>query len=70
MSARRLFSVGSLVACAVPALAVAHPGHGVDGGSQSWLHYMLEPTHAAVGLGAAALVLVGFLALRRRRQHH
>ncbi len=43
-------------AFAVPGLAVAHPGHGVDPGL---VHYLTEPLHvglAVLALGAALLV--------------
>jgi len=38
------------LACASLALAsaaAAHPGHGLGGGSDSWLHYLTEPLHVA-----------------------
>lgn len=52
---------------AFPALAAAHPGHGVDPGGASLLHVLGEPEHA---LPLLAAVAVGALLLRlgvRRR---
>jgi hypothetical protein len=55
------------VACTallVASAAGAHPGHGLDGGSTSWLHYLGDPLHVA------PLALVAFtlaLAWRQRR---
>jgi hypothetical protein len=43
------------------AAAAAHPGHGLAGGSQSWLHYASDPFHVA------PLVLVALALLWRRR---
>ena len=55
------------VACAallVASAAGAHPGHGLDGGSTHWLHYLSDPLHIApVALVALSLAL----AWRRRR---
>jgi hypothetical protein len=46
---------GGLLAAA-PALA--HPGHGLGGGSASWLHYATDPLHVApLAAAVAALVL-------------
>ncbi len=45
--------------------AAAHPGHGLDGGSEHWLHYVSDPLHVAP-LALCALTLV--LAARRWRQ--
>jgi len=53
------------VACTallVASAAGAHPGHGLDGGSTHWLHYLSDPLHLA------PLALVAFtLALAWRR---
>ena len=39
-------------------VAVAHPGHGPEGGGFSLLHYLTEPLHLA-GLAVALLVGLG-----------
>jgi hypothetical protein len=49
----------------VASAASAHPGHGLDGGSESWLHYLSDPLHVAP-LALAAVTLV--LAARRWRE--
>ena len=49
----------------VASAASAHPGHGLDGGSDSWLHYLSDPFHVAP-LALCALTLV--LAARRWRE--
>lgn len=39
--------------------AAAHPGHGLGGGSDRWLHYLTEPLHVApFALGALALAII------------
>jgi hydrogenase/urease accessory protein HupE len=43
--------------------AAAHPGHGLGGGSQSWLHYLSEPLHVAPL--ALAMLSVGLWSRRR-----
>ena len=52
----------------VPALAIAHPGHGHTA-PESWTHYLTEPLHAGVLAGAAvaSVVLVRLWRARRRR---
>jgi len=52
----------------VPALAQAHPGHGLDPSGASLAHYFGEPEHALPLLGVAflAAVLWGLAALARR----
>ena len=47
-------------------VAHAHPGHGVDGGSWSLVHFLSDPLH--VGFAAALLVGLGALAGVRRRR--
>ena len=58
MRTRHLTSFVALLALASPALA--HPGHGLGGGSTSWLHYLTEPVHVApwvlLALGASSFV--------------
>ena len=46
-----------LVLASVSQVALGHPGHGLEGGSFSFLHYLAEPEHLmllltiAVGVG-------------------
>lgn len=47
---------------AFPALAAAHPGHGIDPSATSLLHVLGEPEHA---LPLLAAVAVGALLWRR-----
>ena len=58
MRTRHLMSFVALLAFASP--AAAHPGHGLGGGSTSWLHYLTEPVHVApwalLALGALSFV--------------
>jgi hypothetical protein len=65
MSARSVLAVASSLA--IPALASAHPGHGLDPSGASLLH-ALEPEHALPLFAAACLgaVLLGVAALARR----
>jgi hydrogenase/urease accessory protein HupE len=53
---RAVLTILMLAAAATPALA--HPGHGKDGGSHELTHYLTEPAHLAP-LGLAALAGVG-----------
>jgi hypothetical protein len=61
-------AVAVIAALAAPAVASAHPGHGLDPSGSSWLHMLGEPEHALPLLGAVALcvVLWGLAALSRR----
>ncbi len=45
-----------LLAGMAPGVLHAHPGHGVSEGS-SWLHYVDEPIHVVLLLGAALLAV-------------
>jgi hypothetical protein len=55
-------------ALAVPTLAAAHPGHGIDPSGGSWLHVVAEPEHLMPLFGALCVVALvwGVRALRRR----
>jgi hypothetical protein len=58
---RSLFLALTLLVFVVPALA--HPGHGRDGGSHELTHYVTEPAHVgpvvlALVAGVAAAVFV------------
>ena len=51
-------------ACLLASPALAHPGHGADGGSHEMTHYLTEPVHIAplvvaalVGVVAAGVVV-------------
>jgi hypothetical protein len=61
-------ALATAAALAVPALAAAHPGHGLDPSASSWLHVVAEPEHALPLIGAlcAAALVWGLRALRRR----
>ena len=48
------------------AAAGAHPGHGVGGGSHSWLHYVGQPEHVALPLLVAAAFAFGLTRARRQ----
>jgi hypothetical protein len=67
MGARVALPLFSLLA--VPALAQAHPGHGIDPSGTSLAHYFGEPEHALPLLGVVAVtaLLWGLAALARRR---
>lgn len=54
-----IFLIGGLASS--PALA--HPGHGIDGGDWSLLHYVTEPDHLVGVIGL--LVAVAWLCVRR-----
>jgi hypothetical protein len=51
----------------IPATAIAHPGHGHTD-PDSWAHYLTEPAHVAVLLGAAAVIAIGVVWRRSRRR--
>jgi hypothetical protein len=64
-------ALATAAALAVPGLAAAHPGHGLDPsgpGAGSWLHVVAEPEHALPLLGALCAVAFvwGLRALRSR----
>jgi hypothetical protein len=52
-------------ALCVASTAAAHPGHGLAGGSASWLHYLSDPVH--VGPPALVALAVGLGWQRWRR---
>lgn len=52
---------------APPALASAHPGHGVDPSGTSLFHALGEPQHALPLLGAACIAALLWRLARRRR---
>lgn len=47
--------------------AGAHPGHGVEGGSWSLVHFLSDPLHLGFAL-AVVLGLAGLRGLRRTSQ--
>lgn len=49
----------------IPAVALAHPGHGSTPG-HSLLHYVAEPLHLGVLLGLVGVSVAAFVATRRR----
>ncbi len=61
-------TLATAAALAIPALASAHPGHGLDPSGSSWLHLVAEPGHALPLIGAlcVAALVWGLRALRRR----
>lgn len=70
--ARRLgrrvcFAAAAFASTAAPALA--HPGHGKDGGSHELTHYVTEPAHVApLGLAALAGVAAAAFVVWYRRK--
>jgi hypothetical protein len=62
----RLFLLGLML---LPtAVASAHPGHGVDGGSHEVSHYLSEPLHVGLVIVAATSAIVATVAWRRWNQ--
>jgi putative copper export protein len=62
----RIWMFLALVACLLPAPALAHPGHGqTDPGG--WRHYLTEPQHVLSLAGAIAVLAVAWFAYRRVR---
>jgi len=61
-------TLAAAAALAVPSLAAAHPGHGLDPSGTSWLHVVAEPEHALPLFAALCVVALvwGLRALRRR----
>lgn len=55
-------TLAALATTLVPAVALAHPGHGTTE-PQSWVHYLTEPVHIG---GVAAIALVAVLVERAR----
>jgi hypothetical protein len=58
----------AVAALAVPALASAHPGHGLDPSGASWLHWLGEPEHALPLLALACVGALGWAFAGRRRR--
>lgn len=67
---RRFVIEAALVAGSASA-AGAHPGHGLGGGSDGWLHYLTEPLHAAPPALVAVTLVLAWRRWRdwRRRTH-
>ena len=64
---RRLAVASTAALLTAPALA--HPGHGKDGGSHELTHYFTEPEHLApVGLAALAGVAAAAFVVWYRRK--
>ena len=72
-SMRRTFTsllFATAVFCSAVPLAVAHPGHGVDGGSHEITHYATEPEHVlpTVVLAIVAVAsIAGVMAWAKKR---
>ena len=58
--------MSTLAVWAVPAVALAHPGHGHTDG-RSALHYVVEPLHAVVLVLGAVMMVAGAWSLVRWR---
>jgi hypothetical protein len=50
----------------VAGLVAAHPGHGVNGGSYSLVHYLAQPEHA-LGVVLGMLAVAYLLGVVRQR---
>jgi hydrogenase/urease accessory protein HupE len=63
----RLFALLAVVLFAAPAFA--HPGHGIDGSSNSLTHYVTEPAHLGpvILAAVAGITAAAFVAWYRRR---
>jgi len=61
-TAKRALALAA-AALSLASAAAAHPGHGLDGGSSHWLHYLSDPLHVAP---LAAVVIAGALARQRQ----
>ncbi|HEX6984403.1 MAG TPA: hypothetical protein VF170_03455 [Planctomycetaceae bacterium] len=62
-------AVFAALTLALTAPALAHPGHGRDGGSHELAHYFTEPEHLApVGLAALAGVAAAAFVVWYRRK--
>jgi hydrogenase/urease accessory protein HupE len=59
IAATRLCSF--LIAALASSPSWAHPGHGVDGGDWSLLHYLTEPDHLVGVLGLLAVAVWFFV---------
>lgn len=66
--AKSWIAVSAVLLAVAPSLAVAHTGHGSDGGSYSLSHYFTEPVHALASLVIMAALTTGFAVLRRFRR--
>lgn len=64
---RRIAALFGSAAASLPALALAHPGHGSTEG-HGLLHYLVEPLHASALLALVAAAVVSFIAVRRRER--
>jgi hypothetical protein len=57
----------AFAAASLPAIALAHPGHGSTDG-HGLIHYLVEPVHASVLVGLLAAAVVSFVAVKRRER--
>ena len=55
--------LGFVAVALAPALAAAHPGHGMEG-AHGLFHHLTDPSHLGIGVlaGAALLLLVALRA--------
>ena len=56
--------VTTVMVTASSQIALAHTGHGADGGSFSLAHYLTEPEHLSV----IAVIMVGVLLVIRKKR--
>ena len=59
------FGGAAIAWLALCSAAVAHPGHGADGGDFGLRHYLTEPAHLGI---AIPVLLLGALTLRLLRR--
>jgi hydrogenase/urease accessory protein HupE len=57
-------SVTAVMVASSSQIALAHTGHGADGGSFSLVHYLTEPEHLSV----IAVIVVGVLLVIRKKR--
>ncbi len=58
------FNSITLFSLTLPSAALAHPGHGSDGGGNGLLHYLTEPAHVVPAVLLVAAVLIARYCIR------
>ena len=61
---RQMALVAIIMSMTPASAAIAHPGHGHDGGNYSFVHYLSEPVHLATVLGTLVASFLVMMLLR------
>ena len=62
---KRQLALVAIIMSMIPAsVAIAHPGHGHNGGTYNLVHYLTEPVHLATVLGTLVASFLVMMLLR------